>query len=91
MALLVLALASFRLWLVSISVEGSLPEIALSGASLKALYVGSTLKLSLEQHHDVISTTFQRCSNVRCPLGSKLASTYFSLFIGVHVSYIEFK
>ena len=36
---------------------------------LQALYVGSTLKFSLEQHHDVISTTFQRCSNVRCPLG----------------------
>ena len=37
--------------------------------TLQALYVGSTLKFSLEQRHDVISTTFQRCSNVRCPLG----------------------
>ena len=37
--------------------------------SVQALYVVSTLKLSLEQRHDVISTTFQRCSNVRCPLG----------------------
>ena len=37
--------------------------------ALQALYVGSRLKCSLEQRHDVISTTFQRCSNVRCPLG----------------------
>ena len=27
-------------------------------------------KFSLEQRHNLISTTFQRCSNVRCPLGS---------------------
>ena len=39
--------------------------------TLHALYVGSTLKFSLEQRHDVISTTFQRCSNVRCPLGKE--------------------
>ena len=38
--------------------------------TLQALYVGSTLKFSLEQRHDVISTTFQRFSNVRCPLGN---------------------
>ena len=37
---------------------------------LQGLYVGSTLKFSLEQRHNLISTTFQRCSNVRCPLGS---------------------
>ena len=37
--------------------------------ALRALYVGSTSKFSLEQCHDIISTTFQRCSNVRCPLG----------------------
>ena len=37
--------------------------------SLQALYVGSTFKFSFEQRHDVISTTFQGCSNVRCPLG----------------------
>ena len=37
--------------------------------SLRALYVGSTSKFSSEQRHDLISTTFQRCSNVRCPLG----------------------
>ena len=37
--------------------------------TLQALYVGSTLKFSLEQRHDVISTTFQRCFNVRCPQG----------------------
>ena len=37
----------------------------------RALYVGTTSKISLEQHHDLIkfSTTFQRCSNVKCPLG----------------------
>ena len=34
-----------------------------------ALYVGTTSKFSLERRHDLISTTFQRCSNVRCPLG----------------------
>ena len=38
-------------------------------STLQALYVGSTLKWSSERRHDVISTTFQRCSNVRCPLG----------------------
>ena len=29
-------------------------------APLQALYIGSTLKVSLEQRHDLISTTFQR-------------------------------
>ena len=37
--------------------------------TLRALYIGSTSKVSLEQRHNLISTTFQRCSNVRCPLG----------------------
>ena len=37
--------------------------------SLRILYVRSTSKFSLEQRHDLISTTFQLCSNVRCPLG----------------------
>ena len=36
----------------------------------QALYVGTTLKFSLEQRHDQISTKFQCCSNVRCPLGT---------------------
>ena len=45
-------------------------------STLQALYVGSTLKFSLEQRHDVISTTFQRCSNVRCPLGKFQRSLY---------------
>ena len=36
--------------------------------SLRALYVGSTPKFNLEQRHDLISTTLQRCSNLRCPL-----------------------
>ena len=44
---------------------------------LQALYVGSTLKFSLEQRHDVISTTFQHCSNVRCPLGLRYIDTVF--------------
>ena len=35
----------------------------------RALYVGTTSKFSLGRH-DLISTTFQHCSNVRCPLGS---------------------
>ena len=35
----------------------------------RALYVVTTLKFTLEQRHDLISTTCQRCSNVRCPLG----------------------
>ena len=38
-------------------------------SSLRALYVGSTSKFGLEQRHDRSSTTFQCCSNVRCPLG----------------------
>ena len=38
-------------------------------SSLWALHIGSTSKLSSEQRHDLISTTFHRCSNVRCPLG----------------------
>ena len=44
-------------------------EHLLEQQSLWALYVESMLKFSLEQRHDLISTTFQRCSNVRCPLG----------------------
>ena len=36
----------------------------------RALYIGTTSKFSLKQRHDLISTTFQRCSNVRCPLGT---------------------
>ena len=35
----------------------------------RALYVGATLKFSLEQRHDPISIKFRCCSNVRCPLG----------------------
>ena len=35
----------------------------------RALYVETMSKFSFEQRHDLISTTFQRCSNVRCPLG----------------------
>ena len=34
----------------------------------RALYVGTMVKFSLEQHHDLMSTTFQRCSKIRCPL-----------------------
>ena len=37
--------------------------------TLRALYVGTTSKLSLAERHNLISTTLQRCSNVRCPLG----------------------
>ena len=47
--------------------------------TLKALYVGSTLKVSLEQYNDLISTTFQRCSNVRCPLGTDVRRS-----VGLH-------
>ena len=51
---------------------------------MQALYVGSTLHLSVEQRHDVISTTFQRpTSNVRCPLGKELKSTEYK---GLYVS-----
>ena len=53
--------------------------------SLQALYVGSTLKFSLEQRHDVISTTFQRCSNVRCPLGWHDFSSYWLIYISKKV------
>ena len=35
----------------------------------RALYVGTMPEFSFEQHHDLISTTFQRCSNFRCPQG----------------------
>ena len=35
----------------------------------RALYVGTTSKFSLKQRHDLISITFQRCSNVRCLRG----------------------
>ena len=38
-------------------------------SSQRALYVGTTSEFSLEQRHDLISTTSQRCSNVRFPLG----------------------
>ena len=37
--------------------------------SLRALHIGSTSKFSSEQRHDLISTTFQCCSNARLPLG----------------------
>ena len=37
----------------------------------RALYLASTSEISSKQRHDLISTTFQRCSNVRCPLGSR--------------------
>ena len=40
----------------------------------RALYVGTMSKFSLKQRHDMIST-FQRCSNVRCPLG-RLVKTW---------------
>ena len=43
--------------------------ISLRQLPQRALYVETTSKFSLEQRHDLISTTFQRCSNVRCPLG----------------------
>ena len=35
------------------------------------LHIGTTSKFSLEQRHDLISSTFQRCANGRCPLGTK--------------------
>ena len=38
-------------------------------STLRALYVGTTLKNSLEQCHDPISTKYRCCANVRCPLG----------------------
>ena len=38
--------------------------------TLRVLYIGTTSKFSLDQRHNLISTTFQHCSNVRCPLGS---------------------
>ena len=48
--------------------------------TLWALYVGSTSKCSSERRHDLISATFQRCSNIRCPLGKALWQI-FSRFI----------
>ena len=36
--------------------------------SQRALHVGTTSTFSYEQHHDLISTTFQCFSNVRCQL-----------------------
>ena len=46
--------------------------VCVSFLTLRALYVRSTSKCSSEQRHDLISTTFQCCSNVRCPLGKSL-------------------
>ena len=35
----------------------------------RALYVGTTIKFSLEQRNALISTKFQHCSSVKCLLG----------------------
>ena len=47
-------------------------EISISYLTAKrAIDVGTTLKSSLEQRNDIISTKFRRCSNVMCPLGRR--------------------
>ena len=65
-----LAFFDSRLWRPLGLEFGSAARLSKRPGTLRALHFGSTSKFSSEQRHDLISTTFQRCSNVRCPLGS---------------------
>ena len=71
LALPVLAHSGIRLWLVSISDEGSLPEIALSGASKLAstyFFIISLFEKSSWLVHNWILTSWETCNvyNASC-------------------------